>query len=122
MGKRNKYADYGRETQQFMNAVEKHLIDKFGNINSEWEGVLSMLATQYQVFVDCKERIKQDGMMITDRFNSLIKHPLLKVETDAIIQCNKLVQEFGLSPKSLKGLSIQNNNEDEFLKELVSGD
>lgn len=119
MTKRNKYSEYGRETQQFMLAVEKHLIDKFGNINSEWEGVLSMLATQYQVFVDCKDRIREDGMMITDRFNSLIKHPLLKVETDAIIQCNKLVQEFGLSPKSLKGLSIQNNNEDEFLNELV---
>lgn len=120
MAKKQKYTDYGRETQQFMNAVEKHLINNFGEINNEWEGVLSMLATQYQVFIDCRERIKQDGLMITDRFNSLIKHPLLKVETDAIIQCNKLVQEFGLSPKSLKGLNVQNNNDEEFIDSLTS--
>ena len=105
-----------------MLSVERHLIDKFGVINNEWDGILAMLATQYQVFIDCRDRIKQDGLMVTDRFGTPQKHPLLKVETDAIIQINKLVQEFGLSPKSLKGLNIQDNNEDEFLENLTSGD
>lgn len=117
--KHTKYNEYTKETQQFMLAVEKHLIDKFNEINNEWDGILSMLATQYQVFIDCKEQIKKDGLMVTDRFGAPVKHPLLKVETDAIIQINKLVQEFGLSPKSLHNLKLENNDEDEFIEDLT---
>ena len=122
MGKKSKYSEYGKETQQFMCAVEKHLMDKFGQINNEWEGILSMLATQYELFNQCKEQIKKDGLMVTDRFNAPVKHPLLKVMTDSQIQIVKLVSEFGLSPKSLKGLNIQDNNDDEFLKSLTGED
>lgn len=119
MARKNKYSEYGKETQTFMNAVEKHLIDKFGSINAEWEGILSMLATQYQVFVDCKERIRQDGLMVTDRFNVMVKHPLLKVMTDSQIQIVKLVSEFGLSPKSLHNLKLESDDDNNFLESLT---
>lgn len=121
MAKKNKYQDYGKETQAFMNAVEKHLTAKFGEINNEWEGILTMLATQYQVFLDCKERIKKDGLMISDRFGALVKHPLLKVQTDSQIQIVKLVSEFGLSPKAMKGLNLNENNDEEFIEDLTNG-
>lgn len=121
MAKKNKYQDYGKETQAFMNAVEKHLTAKFGNIESQWDGLLQMLAEQYEIFIKCKERIKADGLMVTDRFNAPVKHPLLKVQTDSTIQITKLVQEFGISPKAMKGLNLNENNDDEFIEDLTNG-
>ena len=121
MGRKNsKYSEYSRETQAFMNAVEKHLIDKFGNIEPHWDGLLGMLAVQVDLYNQCKEQIKADGLMVRDRFGSMVKNPLIKCQTDALIQINKLSQDFGLSPRGLKGLNIQSNEDNEFLEELTS--
>lgn len=114
-----KYADYKPATQSFMNAVENHLISKFGEIKSEWQGLLTILAQQYDIFEMCKESIRENGMMVTDRFGALTKNPLLKVQTDAIIQIKSIAQEFGLSPKSIARLNVQDNNEDDFIDGLV---
>lgn len=121
MGRKRKYQEFSLETQTFMTNVEKHLIEKFGNIEGQWSGILDMLAEQYEIFIKCKERIKQDGLMVLDRFDVYVKHPLLKVQTDAIIQITKLVQEFGISPKAIKNLNVQ-NNDDDFLENLTNGD
>lgn len=117
--KNNKYSDYGKETQAFLSAVEKHLTDKFGTIESQWDGLLQMLANTYDLYLNCKEQIKKDGLMITNRFGSLEKNPLLKVQVDAQIQCLKMVQEFGISPRSIKNLNVQDNNDEEFLFNLT---
>lgn len=119
MARKTKYGEYNKETQAFMNAVENHLVDKFGGINPEWEGLLTMLATTYDLYINCKQKIKEEGLLVTNRFDTLEKNPLLKVQTDAQIQCLKMVQEFGLTPKAMKGLNIQDNNEDEFLESLT---
>jgi P27 family predicted phage terminase small subunit len=122
MAKRNnskKYADYKCATQSFMNAVENHLISKFGGIKSEWQGLLTILAQQYDIFEMCKESIRENGMMVTDRFGALTKNPLLKVQTDSIIQIKSIAQEFGLSPKSIARLNVHDNNEDDFIDALI---
>lgn len=121
MAKKGKYKEYGQETQNFMNAVENHLISKFGQIENQWEGLLAMMAVQVDLYNQCKEQIKQDGLMVRDRFGSMVKNPLLKVQTDALIQINKLAQDFGLNPRAMKGLNIQDNNEDEFIDSLTNG-
>lgn len=122
MARKNKYSEYGKDTQQFMVAVEKHLMDKFNTIEMQWEGLLQMLATTYDLYMNCKEKIKEEGLLITNRFGGLEKNPLLKVQVDAQIQCLKMVQEFGISPKSIKNLSITNNDDEEFLNALTKGE
>ena len=122
MARKNKYSEYSKVTQSFMNAVENHLINKFGELETQWEGLLIMLATQYELFNQCKEQIKTDGLMVKNRFGGWDKHPLLKSMTDAQIQTIKMVQEFGISPKSIKGLGTTDNNEDEFLNSLTGED
>jgi len=117
--KSTKYNEYTKETQQFMQAVEKHLINKFNEITPHWEGLLGMLAVQVDLYNQCKQQIKQDGLMVEDRFGSMVKHPLIKCQTDALIQINKLSQDFGLNPRSLKGLNIQENNDEEFIEGLT---
>lgn len=121
MAKKNsKYSEYGKDTQFFLTNVEKHLMDKFGEITPHWDGLLQMLAVQVDLYNQCKEQIKNDGLMVQDRFGSMVKHPLIKCQTDALIQINKLSQDFGLNPRSLKGLNIQSNEDNEFLNELTS--
>lgn len=114
-----KYGEFTKNTQTFMNAVENHLINKFGEIEPQWEGLLSMLATQVDLYNKCKEQIKEDGLMVKDRFESYVKNPLLKVQTDALIQIGKLSQEFGLTPRSVSKINLTNNDEDEFLENLI---
>ena len=57
--------------------------------------------------------------MIQNRFGGFDKNPLLKVQTDAQIQIIKLVNEFGISPKSIKNLNVATNDEDDFIQNLV---
>ena len=114
-----KYSEYTEATQAFMKAVEGHLKAKFGDIEPQWEGLLAMLATNYELFWDCKQKIKEDGLMVRNRFGSWEKNPLLKVQTDAQIQLVKLVNEFGISPKSIKNLNVAPNDEDDIIAKLV---
>ncbi len=111
--KTNKYSEYREETQQFMMAVEKYLKQKYGKIESQWVGQLNMLATNYDLFILAKERVKQDGLMITNRFGALEKHPMLKQITDTNHQIIKMVQEFGLSPNAKGKIKQPKDNKDE---------
>lgn len=116
------YKEYTEETQNFMFSVHKYLRKKFGEINDEWIGSLKMLAENYELFIQCSKEIKEKGLLIQDRFNALIKNPLLKVQTDAQIQCVKLLQEFALTPKAAARLKDDaDDNAEEYLQELING-
>lgn len=118
----NRYTDYSKNTQTFMMAVETMLNDKFGAIESQWEGLLAMLATNYELFWECKDKIKEQGLTVTNRFGGVDKNPLLKVQTDAQIQIIKLVAEFGITPKAIKHLAVKNDDaENEFIDNLING-
>ena len=114
------YTEYSEEIQNYMYVIHKFLNKKFGNINDEWIPSLSMLADNLHIFNLCKEQIRKDGLLITDRFNVLSKHPLIKVQNDAQIQIVKLLNEFGLSPKSVGKLKAEEENDD-FLNDLING-
>lgn len=58
-----------------------------------------------------------------NRFGTLDKNPLIKTLIDAQIQCVKLLQEFGLTPKAALRMAQTDNNAEmeEFVKDLVNG-
>lgn len=115
------YTEYSEEIQNYMYVIHKFLNKKFGNINDEWIPSLSMLADNLHIFNLCKEQIRKDGLLITDRFNVLTKHPLIKVQNDAQIQIVKLLNEFGLSPKSVGKLKAEEDENNDFLDSLING-
>ena len=114
------YTEYSEEIQNYMYVIHKFLNKKFGNINDEWIPTLTMLADNLYIFNLCKEQIRKDGLMIVDRFNVLVKHPLIKVQNDSQIQIVKLLNEFGLTPKSVGKLKSEEENDD-FLNDLING-
>ena len=117
--KTNKYEIYTEPTQQFMQSVETFIKKKYGKIEKHWKAQLQLLATNYDIFIQSKQQVKKDGLMITNRFGGLEKHPLLKQITDSNIQCLKLIQEFGLSPKALG--KIKDTDSDDEEKDVIRG-
>lgn len=115
------YTEYSEEIQNYMYVIHKFLNKKFGNINDEWIPTLTMLADNLYIFNLCKEQIRKDGLMIVDRFNVLVKHPLIKVQNDSQIQIVKLLQQFGLTPYAICKLKTSENEDDSFLDELING-
>lgn len=117
------YAEFSEETQAYMQTVHKYLTAKFSTINAEWYGSLYMLAQNYDMFIMCRRDIKEKGLMIPNRFGTLDKNPLIKTQIDAQIQCVKLLQEFGLTPKASMRMAQTDNNAEmeEFVEELVNG-
>lgn len=118
MPKVNKYADFSDKTQKFMNAVEKFITKKYGKIEAHWAGQLMLLASNYDIFIQAQSEVKEKGLLVTNRFGALEKNPLLRVITDANIQCFKIIQEFGLSPMS-NGKVKEKENDD--TAEIISG-
>lgn len=119
--KASKYSDYSETTQQFMGSVEKFIKKKYGKIEQHWEGQLMLLATNYELFNQAKDEVKKEGMLITNRFGAMEKNPLLRVITDANIQCIKLISEFGLSPKAAGKIKETEADDTDIIKDLLNG-
>ena len=118
----SKYETYTEETQQFMTSTEAFLKKKFGKIEKHWKAQLQLLATNYDIFIQAKKQVNKDGLMITNRFGGLEKHPMLKQMTDSNIQCIKLINEFGLSPKALGKINEKDTDDgDDAIRDLLNG-
>lgn len=115
---RNKYSDYTPSTAKYMLSVEKYLKSKYGMVNEEWFQPLIMLADNLDVFNLCKQSIKKDGLMMIAKNGAPCKNPLIKVQLDAQVQIQKLLSEFGLTPKAQAKLNLPTDDEDE-LKQLM---
>lgn len=114
------YERYGEEVIKYMWSVHKFLLNKFGYISDEWFLSLQMLADNLNMFFKCRDQIAEDGIFIENKFGNLDKHPLIKVQNDAQIQIVKLLNEFGLSPKSVARLKIEDTEEDDLLNDLLN--
>lgn len=101
MARTNKYQEYSETTQQYMMVVEKYIKAKYGKIENQWLVLLRSLAINIECLMKAEEQIKQDGVMVTNRFGGMEKHPMLKQITDSTNQLVKLSREFGLSPNSI---------------------
>ena len=117
---KNIYSSYPDEVIKYMWSVHKFLLDNYGVINDEWYLSLQMLADNLNMFIQCRDRIRQDGIIVENKLGLPEKHPLIKVQTDAQIQIVKLMGEFGLSPKAVSRLKLSDENNDDLLNSLLN--
>lgn len=120
MAKKNIFGDYTPTTQNFLKSTLNYLKHKYGTVNDEWMPTLVILADNYELYNQCKTQIAKDGLMIQDRFGSLAKHPLLKVQNDSQIQIIKLLNEFGLTPKAASKLNVEEMEEESELTKFLN--
>lgn len=110
------------KVNKIMDETVAYIVEKYGEVKPEWNGALDMLRTQYTILLECKDIVEKDGVMVMKR-DSIDKHPLLKQITDSQVQIVKLIQEFGLSPKSNARIKIGGgeDTDKEYIEALISG-
>ena len=111
--------DYSVTTQKYLNAVRRYLKEKFKKVNPEWEQPLEILADNLELYKLCKESIKNDGLLLVAKNGAYTKNPLIKVQLDAQVQITKFLSEFGLTPKAQSKIVLNNDDEDDELRELL---
>lgn len=111
--------DYSTATSKYLTNVRKYLKDKYGKVNPEWEQPLEILADNLELYQLCKESIKKDGLLLVAKNGAYTKNPLIKVELDAQVQITKFLSEFGLTPKAQSKIQLNNDDEDDELRELL---
>lgn len=111
--------EYSIATNKYLSAVKKYLKETYGKVNTEWEQPLEILADNVELYQQCKDSIKKDGLMMVAKNGAYTKNPLIKVQLDAQIQITKFLSEFGLTPKAQSKINLVNDEDDE-LKELLA--
>jgi len=116
--KKHMSKDYSTSTVKYIAAVKKFLKTKYGKINDEWNGVIEILADNVELYLQCRNSIFQDGLMMTAKNGAPTRNPLIKTMFDAQIQVTKLLTEFGLTPRAAAKINLVGDDNDE-LKELL---
>lgn len=114
--------NYSEETQIYIQGVEDYLISKFGELKTNWIGLISMLATQYDVYLQAKEYIKNNGLLTEGKYG-MIPNPMIKVQNDASIQIQKIANALTISPNAenkLKEISENDDKQEDFINALTS--
>lgn len=112
------YPDSRDEVIDYMLKVYKFLESRYSEIKDEWKAVLTLLNDDLELFYQCKDKIKADGIMIKDRYGNFNKHPLFPILNNLQIQVLKCIGELGLSPKSSS--KIKEGATDDEVEETVS--
>ena len=111
--------EYTQSTVKYLNNVKKYLKEKYGKVSPEWEQPLDILADNLELYQQCKESIKNDGLLLLAKNGAYTKNPLIKVQLDAQVQITKFLSEFGLTPKAQSKIALNNDDEDDELKQLL---
>ena len=80
--------------------ISKIKEDNNGTIPESLNGSLNMLEDAYNTYIQLNNKIKEDGLMILDRYGNPNKHPLLQIKLTTKAQIIKLLSELQMTPKS----------------------
>ena len=103
-------------TKKYIQAVEKFLIDKYGEIKPEWEATIFLLSDNLSLYDECSKKIAEVGIFNVDQYK---KNPLIATLKDLQATILKEVQHLGLSPYAASKIGSEDNSEDELLKNLI---
>ena len=108
-----------KESEAETASVLKHLItkkkeDNDNTIPDNLIGSLNLLEDAYNTYIQINQIIKQDGLMIPDRYGNFNKHPLLVIKNSTKLQIIRLLSELQMTPKSkAKVKEVEEEEEEE---------
>lgn len=92
-------------------AVREYLTSKYGEVKPEWEIIISLLADNIELYKECRESIKENGIYDIETGK---KNPLLTTVKDLQATIMKQIQHLGLSPYAVSKIkdAIDDDTED----------
>ena len=103
-----------------MSSVENYLVKKYGRIDKTWNIGLQVLADNLDRYYQMKEQIDADGIWIKAKNGACVKHPLLAAQKEVQGSFTKLLDQFGLTPRSAdKILKADPVDDTDKLKDLL---
>jgi P27 family predicted phage terminase small subunit len=92
------------EAQTFIDNLTA-LLKKQNILTSLDEDTLRLIGNAYHTYIVATNYLLKDGYLIKSPRGELKAHPCVKIQLDAQVQLNKMMDSFGLSPKSRKEIS-----------------
>lgn len=92
------------EAQEFLDNLTV-LLKSQDILTSLDEATLDLIGQTYHNYILATQEISRFGMFIDSPRGERKAHPAVKVQLDAQIQLNKMMDSFGLSPKSRREIS-----------------
>ena len=115
------YKDYTTNTQKQMKVIQQFLTDKYGTVASEWYVGLDLLASNLELLAQCQDTLKAQGVMYAARNGIFTKHPMLAVVKELNGSITKLLNEYGLTPRAARLMTVNDSTADNNLIDLLNG-
>lgn len=115
------YENYSDDVNAKMKAIRNFVAKKFGKNENVYKVSLDMLADCLNVIEECNIEISRDGLLTVAANGFTQKHPLLTVLKDTQSQALKIMNEFGLNPKSLSKIKLEEDDTLDELNALING-
>lgn len=106
--------------ENVINSIKASIKKKYGSVPSEWEMQLDQLVSHLDIYNKAKANLDEQPITITNRFGEQVPNPNIKILNDASIQLTKLAQQFGLNAWSLKKLAVEEDENEDFVKNLLN--
>ena len=105
------------KSTELKSAINKYLIEKYGAVKPEWNLVISLLEDNIELYKQCKESIKENGLYDAETGK---KNPLLITLRDTQVQIIKVIQQLGLSPYANSRIKDALEVDDDFISALTN--
>lgn len=87
--------------KKYIDRVRDTIKVEYGEVPEEYEISLEMLATNYRLFIESEDKIKEQGMITVYRGQD-VPNPMIRVNMSAQEACRKILNSFGLTPYARK--------------------
>ena len=96
-------SQYRQEVADFITKIRRNL-EINGVIDRTMTAQLEILAINMQLYLDAYDKVKEDGLFITNDRDNVQKHPAVDVMSKAFSQIASLSKAYGLTPLDRKRL------------------
>ena len=105
-------SQYRQEVADYINKIRRNF-EMNGVIDRTMTAQLDILAINLQLYLDAYDKVKEDGLFITNDRDNVQKHPAVDVMSKALSQIAALSKAYGLTPLDRKRLDDGKQIEEE---------
>ena len=99
------------EAQAFLDNLYE-ILNEQSVLTSLDDAAMNLIGSNYHNYIEATKIIQREGLIIESPRGEKKAHPCVKIQLDASIQLDKLMDKFGLNPKARKEISKPKEREE----------